>query len=402
MQSQPDVREDVYFVFTSLAHVVVAVLFGMLINLSQFPGLLIIAFAITSKTFALFAGENERFFTHVRWAAPPLALVSVVILAFLPPLYWVLGGAVLLLYWNYPRALRARERSPLDILFHGTRYAILFWLGYAGRVDAIALAGASIVFLFGVSGELLVGLRSTAKWRTTASRLGILNTVRVVNVLAFMLILLGSLVFAEEVNFPLEVGGFGIPVPFLIGLVMAVFIVQPVSRHRSWSAPLSVRRREVLVLLVLGLFLVGVPLGTRVNLVRTAPDTNYQVNVDMRTIVTGPQSWDGQWIIFDYQNSSNYYYVLLHTDGNLEVSRFVDGTAETHLAYLQTGLSPFNSNDYEISVSDGTAQVSIDGHLYASIALQQEGGSVRISQTFPRPNFWVVYVSDFSISPVGS
>ncbi len=85
------------------------------------------------------------------------------------------------------------------------------------------------------------------------------------------------------------IGSFGIPVPFLIGLVIAIFITQPVTHHKSRSAPLSVRRREVLVLVVLGLLLIGVPLGTRVNIVQAAPSTNYQVNVVMQTIVTGPQ-----------------------------------------------------------------------------------------------------------------
>lgn len=404
LQSKPDAREDVYFVLTSLAHVAVTVVFGMFLNLPRFeyPGPLIILFAVASKSFALFAGENERFFAHVRWAAIPLAVVSLVILAFLPPLDWLLGGVVMLLYWNYPRALRAREKSPLDVLFHGGRYSILFWMGYSGQVAPVALIGASLVFLFGVSGELLVGLRTRTNWKTTASRLGTARTVRLVNVAAFLLIVLGSLIFSSVIDFPLMVGGFGIPVPLLVGICVAAFIVRPVSHRKSTAAPLSVRRREVLVLALVGLVILGLPLGARVDISQNTPGANYRVNVTMQLIATGPHTWDGQWIVFDYQNPENYYYVLLHTNGNLELSRYVNGTTQSDLAYVQTGLSPFASQDYQITVDGGTVQVSIDGHQYINSPVQDSGGAVLVSQFSPKTNYWVVYVSSFSVTSVSS
>jgi hypothetical protein len=401
VQNQPDAREDVYFVLTSLAHVVATVLFGELLNISQAPGLLLIAFAITSKSFALFAGENERFFVHLRWAAIPLAVVSVAILFFLQPLDIVLGSAVMLLYLSYPRLLKARERSPLDVIFHGTRYALLFWIGYGGAPDALGLAGASVVFLFGVSGELLVGLRSNGQWKTTASKLGVTRTVRVVNVLAFALILLGSFIFSESVNFPLEIGKVGIPIPLLLGLAIAIFITGPVTRNRSWKAPLSVRRREVLVIGLVVILLIGVPLATRVNYVGQSPSPNYTATVAMQTIMTGPHPSEGQWIIFNYLGPRNYYYTFLHTDGILEVSHFVNGTGMLVMD-VQTGLSPFNRNVFEITVDNGTVQVSVDGHQYVSDPIQNPGGEVMISQTFPRTIYWVVSVTEFKVSAVSS
>jgi hypothetical protein len=411
LQNHPDAREDFYFVLTSLAHVVATILFGMLLNLHQFPGPLIIAFAVTSKAFALFAGENERFFAHLRWAALPLAALSLVFLAFLPPLDWVLGGAVMLLYVNYPRLLKAREKSPLDVLFHGSRYAILFWLGYGGAPTATSEVGLAVVFLFGVSGELLVGLRSNANWKTTASIIGITSTVRLVNALAFTLILLASFIVSQVIDFPLMVGEIAIPIPLIFGLGIAIFITRPVSRGRSWSAPLSVRRREVIVIAFIALLLIGVPLATRVNLSEAVPTANYRVDVTMQTFATGPHSWEGQWIIFDYQNSRNYYYVFLHTDGSLELSRYVNGTAQTHLAYVQTSLSPFNRQQYQITVDNGTIQISLDGRQYVSAPLGRQsigsplgqlGGQVKISQSFPHQNFWVVSVSELSVSSVRS
>lgn len=400
MQNQPDGREDVYFVLTSLAHVVATILFGELLNLPQFPGLLVIAFAVSSKSFALFAGENERFFKHLRWAALPLGALSLGILIFLPPVDAILGVAIMLLYISYPRLLKARERSPLDILFHGSRYALLFWLGYGGGVTAASAAGASVVFLFGVAGELLVGLRSNGKWKTTASIIGVTNTVRLVYVLAFALILLASFLVSQVIDFPLEVGHVGIPFPLLMGVVIAIFITRPVSRGRSWSAPLSVRRREVLVIAVVILLFVGVPLVTRVDLSATASAPNYTATVAMQTYVDGPHSWDGQWIIFNYQGPGNYYYILLHTDGNLEVSRYVNGTNQQHLAYVQTGLSPFDRHVYQITVDDGRLQVAIDGDQYISLPIGAQGGQVTVSQSFPRQNFWVVSVTEFKVSAI--
>lgn len=393
MQHIPDAREDVYFVLTSFAHVVIAVLFGVLLDPSRFPALLVITFAISSKAFALFVGENERFFTHVRWAALPLAALSLVILAFLPPVEIVLGAIVMLLYLNYPRLIRAREKSPLDVLFHGLRYAILFWLGYAGALTVAALSGILVVFLFGVSGELLVGLRSRENWRTTASLLGRASTVRIVNLLTFLLIFFGSLLFSQEVDFPLMLGGVGVPIPLIVGILIGLFLMRPISLGRSFHAPLSVRRREVVAIALVALIIISTPLLTRVNVEQSLPRSDYTITVGMQTFVTGPNSWDGQWIVFNYQNSKNFYYVLMHTDGTLELARYVNGTKESYLAVAQTGLSPFVYHSYEISVLNGEVTVSVDGKKYLSAQISNPGGEFIISQSTPNANLWVVRVS---------
>jgi hypothetical protein len=121
----------------------------------------------------------------------------------------------------------------------------------------------------------------------------------------------------------------------------------------------------------------------------------------MQTFVTGQHPWEDQWIIFNYQNPKNYYYTLLHTDGILELSRDVNGTS-TNVADVQTGLSPFNRNVFQITVNDGVVQISVDGHEYISAPIQQQGGEVMVSQTFPRPIFWVVSVTEFKVSAVSS
>ncbi len=398
MLQRPDAREDVYFVLTSFAHVVIAVLFGVLLQPTRFPALLVVSFAISSKAFALFAGENERFFTHLRWAAVPLAVLSLVILLLLPPAEILLGVIVMLLYVNYPRLLKAREKSPLDIIFHGSRYALLFWLGYMGAFSLASGAGLVVVFLFGVSGELLVGLRNQGAWRTTASKLGTAGTVRVVNILSFLLIVLGSLLFSQEVDFPLIVAGLAIPIPLIIGVVLGLFIMWPVSLVKSFHAPLSVRRREVVAIALVVLIIIGIPAVTRVDLAQSVSQPDYTLTVGMQTIVAGSHPYEVQWIIFDYQNSKNFYYVLLHTDGTLELARYANGTKEGRLNEVSTGLSPFVWHLFQITVSGSQVTVAIDGKTYMTAPVTGTSEGVRISQTFPSTNFWVVRVTEFQVS----
>jgi hypothetical protein len=401
LQHRPDAGEDVYFVVTSFAHVVLAVLFGVLLDPSRFPALLVVSFALSSKAFALFAGENERFFAHLRWASVPLAVVSLIILLFLPPIEMALGAVILVLYLNYPLLIRAREKSPLDVLFHGLRYSLLFWLGYAGSPTVASAAAVSVVFLFGVSGELLVGLRSQGSWRTTASRLGAASTVRIVNILTFLLVVLGSLIFSQEVNFPLMLGGLAFPIPLLVGVLVAIFIMRPVSFVRRARAPLSVRRREIVAIALVALVLISTPLLTRVDIQQPLPQPNYTISVGMQTIVTGPNAWDGQWIVFNYQNSKNFYFILMHTDGTLELSRYVNGTKEAQIEEVRTGLSPFSYHNYVISVLSGELTVSVDGKQYLSAQISNPGGEFIISQTSPDANLWVVRVTGPRITAAG-
>ncbi|MGA2664721.1 MAG: hypothetical protein ABSF83_07240 [Nitrososphaerales archaeon] len=397
-QHTPDAREDVYFVLTSFAHVVIAVLFGVLLNPTQFPALLVVSFALSSKAFALFVGENQRFFTRMRWAALPTAALALAILVFLPPVDAVLGVVVMLLYLNYPRLLRARERSPLDVLFHGLRYALLFWLGYGGAVEGASLTGATVVFLFGITGELLVGLRNPGVWRTTASRLGTASTVRIVNVLTFSLIVLASLLFSEEVDFPVVLGSLAVPIPLLIGVVLAVFIMRPVSLGRSTHAPLSVRRREVVAIAIVALLLVSIPLVTRVDDERPLPQPGYTITLGMQALVAGARPYDVQWIVFNYQSPREFYYVLLYTNGTLELAREANGTRMPHLYQAQTGLSPFEWHRYQITVDGGLATISVDGKSYISAPIADPGGDVIVSDSIPHASLWLVWVTELQVS----
>ena len=99
---------------------------------------------------------------------------------------------------------------------------------------------------------------------------------------------------------------------------------------------------------------VAIPLSTRVNLTGTAQGPDYTVKVGMQTIVTGPRTSDGQWITFNYGGPNDYYYLLLHTDGVLELSRDANGTFYKHLDDVQTDPpSPFNWHEYRSRSPEG-------------------------------------------------
>jgi hypothetical protein len=125
------------------------------------------------------------------------------------------------------------------------------------------------------------------------------------------------------------------------------------------------------------------------------------VNVGMRTFVSGPHTWDGQWIIFNYSNKGNFYYILLHTNGTLELGRYVHGSQQPNLQDVGTGYTPFQWHEYEIQVVNGEATISIDGNQVMKVPIQNPGGEALITQTFPSTNIWVVSVTQFQVSAAG-
>jgi hypothetical protein len=166
-----------------------------------------------------------------------------------------LGIAIVLLYLTYPALIRARERPPLDILYHGSRYALLF--------------------LFGVSGELLAGLgASRPVVGGTASLLGPRPTRLLVATLVFTATLLGGLLFSHLFDLPPPVG-MSLPVPLILSLPLALYISRPVVRGVA-SPGGVVRRRELVLSTLMVVAILPVPrlhgsTSTSTPLVRTTP-----------------------------------------------------------------------------------------------------------------------------------
>lgn len=392
--------EDIVFISTSFVHVLLTVLLAQLVSGAASLNLPVVAFALASKAFALAVGERERVLTKARRASLPLALLSLLLLLPLPPLDIVLGFAILLLYLTYPALIRARERPPLDILYHGSRYALLFLFGHAGQpFTDLTMMGVLLLFLFGVSGELLAGLgASRPVSRSTASLLGPRPTRLLVATLIFTATLLGGLLFSHLFDLPLQVG-VSLPIPLILSLPLALYISRPVVRGVA-SPGGVVRRRELVLSTLMVVAILLVPPLTRVDINLNTPGEDHSVIVVMKTLVAGRWSWDVPWIIFDFRDEGNYYYLLLHKGGLLELSRVSDGRRELFLAAAQTHLSPFDWHEYRIDLAGGQIKVLIDGAEYLRFEGRVPGGLVKVSNTSPRGAFWFAWIAEAKSLPL--
>jgi hypothetical protein len=107
--------------------------------------------------------------------------------------------------------------------------------------------------------------------------------------------------------------------------------------------------------------------------------------VGIRTFIAGPHSWDVPWIVFDYVNQDNYYYVVFHKDGTLELSQKIDGQLRLYVSWCATPLTPFEWNNFQIDLNATTVTVKLDGkyQLTTTRELAAETSSIIISPTTP-------------------
>ncbi len=123
-------------------------------------------------------------------------------------------------------------------------------------------------------------------------------------------------------------------------------------------------------------------------------NSGYAITVRMRTSTPGSQIWNVGRIIYRYVNESNYYAVLLKTNGELELAKMQNGAWISYLAVNNTGLNPEDWHTYRIVTFRNETEVYVDGtkylyfwddnpinssgSIYGGIALQAEGGSTAL------------------------
>jgi len=91
---------------------------------------------------------------------------------------------------------------------------------------------------------------------------------------------------------------------------------------------------------------------------------DYIYSVKMKTVKqlrpTSPNPWEVGWVIFRYQNASNFYYFIQKTNG-IELGKLVNGTQK----FLYTAGSPTlpldKFNTYQIILKGNNIKISIDG-----------------------------------------
>ena len=93
---------------------------------------------------------------------------------------------------------------------------------------------------------------------------------------------------------------------------------------------------------------------------------NYVVQLNVRTIIAGPERRDVAFIKFRYSDNANHYCILLHRDGVLELTKVI-ASEKTFLKNVRTSLSPFDWHRFEITVEGSSIIVSVDDIKYLDI-----------------------------------
>ncbi len=87
----------------------------------------------------------------------------------------------------------------------------------------------------------------------------------------------------------------------------------------------------------------------------------YRVTVRMRTIEPGPKPWSVGRVLFRYRNPGDYYYLLLHQTGLLELGRERNGRHEPGLARARTQASPADWHVFAITAAGNRISAALDG-----------------------------------------
>ncbi len=390
---------------SSIVHVLLTVFFGYLISLRPTINPLVFVFAVTSKLFAMMFAEDRN-------ASKKTRIYSTIALALLIPLLTqlssfeiIIGVLILMLYSLYPIC---NGRAPFDVIHHALRYIFIFILGYGSQAfwnDTALLAILAIV-LFSLAGELLAGLgKGRDSIKNAASLLGIKRSLAAIISLIFIASLIASFVLNNLFEFPIQVNGTFVPFYIIPALALDLFLTKPLMKklnEKHVDAFHLIRRKEVTAMVAMSLLILVVfqtgRIGTRV----AVSSRDYSFDVGIRTLIAGAHSWDVPWIVFDYVNEDNYYYVVFHKDGILELSQKMDGQYRQYISSSATQLTPFQWHDFQIVLNETTVAVKLDGEYQVTTSRHRvaETSSIIISPSTPNPNgIWIACTYRINVNP---
>ena len=374
---------------SSTLHVLLTVFAGYLVAflISTRPAiidLLVFVFAAASKLLALVFTENKN-------ASGKTRVHSTVALAALFPLLlgltafeMVTGVLILMLYAVYPLV---DGKAPFDITHHMLRYVFIFILGYGSLAffNKTALLAISAIAVFSVAGELLAGLRkNNGASRNAASFLGIKKSLIVIVFSVFMASLMAAFAFNDLFEFPVQISEAVFPFYIIPALAMGLFLMMPLRKalkDKRLDPFQLMRRKELIFILVASLSILVVFQIERMDTVVAVDSRDYSFDVGIRTFIAGPHDYDVPWIIFDYVNENNYYYVVFHKSGVLELSQVMNGEILNYESSVKTCLSPFQWHNFHVLLNDTTVVVTLDGEYEVSTArhLMSGASSMKIS-----------------------
>ena len=389
---------------SSIVHVFWTVLFGYLVSSRLAISPLVFVFVVMSKLFSMMFAEDRDASKKTR-VYSTIALASLIpLLIILTPFEIIIGVLILLIYSIYPIC---SGKAPFDAMHHATRYILIFILGYGSLrlFNATALLGMLAIVLFSFAGELLAGLgRNNDSGKSVATFLGVKKSLTTIILLIFIASVMMSFIFNYLFEFPIQINKIFIPFYIIPALATDLYIARPLIKARSEKRvdPFHlIRKKEVIVIgVILLLILVMFQTGrTSTQMAVTSRDFSFDVHI--RTIIAGTYSWDVPWIVFDYTNEDNYYYVVFHTNGVLELSQKIDGQYLRYVSSVKTQLTPFQWNTFHIVLNETTVMVRLDGEYQVTTPrrLEPDTSSVIISPTMPNPSgVWIACVYTININ----
>ncbi len=390
--------------FSSMMHVLVAVLAGYLISSSvtarSIINPLVFVFVGTSKLFMTAFTEDGNTSKKTRTYLA-IALASLLpLLTGLAPFELTMGVLILMLYALYPFV---DGKAPFDAVHHVLRYVLIFVLGYGSLTLLNRTASLAIltIVLFSLAGELLVGLRkkcSVSKESVSSSE------IKRSMILVISSIFIASLMSAFLVNdlfeFPLQINGMFVPFYIVPALAIDLFLMMPfvnVLNGRFLDPFRSMRGRELVVILIVSLSILILFQTGRTDTEVQVNSRNYSFDVGIRTFIAGQNSWDVPWIIFDYVNEDNYYYIVFHKDGVLELSQKTNGQIRYYESSLETQLSPFEHHDFHILLNETSVMVRLDDEYQVAAARQAISSPTCIMISHPT-GFWIACIHSININ----
>lgn len=185
--------------------------------------------------------------------------------------------------------------------------------------------------------------------------------------------------------------GFSMPMYIPISIILwALYIISALNHPSNFLIVL--KKRELIVILVI------IPLILSLHYLDdyeiSTNSKSGEIIIKVRTLIGGRRSWEVPWIAFDYLNDRNFYYIVLHKGGLLELSRVVDGVREIFIDYVETDMTPYEMHTYILTFNEDSIVVKVDGRQFFIVPrLTDEKFIVRISRGLQGNIFWVAWIS---------
>lgn len=304
--------------------------------------------------------------------------VSISLLSFLPFRSKALGIAGLILSLTYSWGVRAKLKPFLDIVFHGLLNVFPFVMGYTlyRSFDETCLLISSAICIIGAVTGLIAQLRDydydSAFGNTTAVFLGKRKAIALSLGLLSVWLILFARIFEGLIFFPVPLNGIRVPIQYLVLPPLSIFILTPLIRgilNEAYQTVVyeGIKKRGLAILVILFFSSVNVfAYSSTTHFYGDPEGGNYVVRLNVRTVIAGHESWGVAFIKCRYADEANYYYILLHQNGVLELTKVVE-SEKTFLTFVGTDLSPFDTHRFEVKLEGPSIQVSVDGFLYIDI-----------------------------------